>query len=125
MGLVATPILPQLLSRLGPGRLRRYALTCERFDARRAFDIGLVDEVCAAGTLDAAAAPVLDALLHCPPGALAETKEAVLEMAGLARSAADLVAMARPHAMKRLDAEAEEGLRSFLEKRKPRWYPEE
>src|SRR5690606_4420083 len=42
-GLTAVPIVPQLLSRLGPGRMRRYSLTCERFDARRAFEIGLVD----------------------------------------------------------------------------------
>ncbi|MEM9141102.1 MAG: enoyl-CoA hydratase-related protein, partial [Pseudomonadota bacterium] len=35
-GLTAVPIVPQLLSRIGPGRLRRYALTCERFGADRA-----------------------------------------------------------------------------------------
>jgi methylglutaconyl-CoA hydratase len=122
-GLTALPILPQQLSRLGAGRLRRYALTCERFDARRAFEIGLVDEVCPAGGLDAAAAPVIDALLNCPPKALADTKAAVLDFAGLSYSAEALDAMARPHGLKRLDDEADEGLKSFLEKRKPSWYP--
>jgi methylglutaconyl-CoA hydratase len=121
-GLIPDPIVPPLLARLGAGRLRRYALTCERFSARRAFEIGLVDEVCPEGGLDAAAAPVLDALLHCPPGALARTKRGILALAGLDRSPAELVALARPHAMKRLDEEAEEGLMSFLERRKPRWY---
>lgn len=123
-GLVPTPIVPPLMARMGPGRLKRYALTCERFGARRAFEIGLVDELCPEGGLDAVAAPVLDALLHCPPRALAETKRAVLEMAGLAYRPPELVAMARPHAMKRLDEEAAEGLASFLEKREPRWYRE-
>jgi methylglutaconyl-CoA hydratase len=117
------------MARMGAGRLRRYALTCERFGAARAFEIGLVDELCEGdglgGGLDAAAAPVLDALLHCPPGALAETKRGVLRFAGLDYGPAGLDAMARPHAMKRLGAEAEEGLRSFLEKRKPAWYPGE
>lgn len=121
-GLVPTPIVPPLMARMGAGRLRRYALTCERFGAKRAFEIGLVDEVCPEGGLDAAAAPLVDALLHCPPGALAETKQGILELAGLDLSPAALVAIARPHAMKRLDAEAEEGLTSFLEKRKPHWY---
>ncbi|HSF95495.1 MAG TPA: enoyl-CoA hydratase-related protein [Thermohalobaculum sp.] len=122
-GLTATPIVPQLLSRIGPGRLRRYALTCERFDARRAYEIGLVDEVCPAGKLDEAAAPIIDALLHCPPQSLAETKEAALKYAGLYFDALERAEMARPHGLKRLSDEADEGLKSFLEKRKPNWYP--
>ncbi|MEM6622169.1 MAG: enoyl-CoA hydratase-related protein [Pseudomonadota bacterium] len=122
-GLTALPIVPQLLSRIGPGRLRRYALTCERFDARRAMEIGLVDEVCAAGALEETAAPIIDALLHCPPEAIAASKEAVLKYSGLVYSELEKAEMARPHGMKRLDAEAAEGLASFLEKRKPAWYP--
>ncbi|MFK7944388.1 MAG: enoyl-CoA hydratase-related protein [Paracoccaceae bacterium] len=123
-GLTAVPIVPQLLSRVGAGRLRRYALTCERFDAARAMDIGLVDEVCAEGALDETAAPIVDALLHCPPDALAASKESILKYSGLVYSDLDRVEMARPHGMKRLDAEADEGLKSFLEKRKPSWYPD-
>jgi methylglutaconyl-CoA hydratase len=122
-GLTALPIVPQLLSRIGPGRLRRYSLTCERFDARRAYEIGLVDEVCAAGKLDETAAPIIDALLHCPPGALADCKAAALKYAGLEFDAAGLAELAGPHGLKRLDDEAGEGLQSFLEKRKPSWYP--
>ena len=122
-GLTAVPIVPQLLSRIGPGRLRRYALTCERFGADRAYEIGLVDEVCDPGNLDETAAPIIEALLHCPPGALAQSKESILKYAGLHYSDLARAEMARPHGMKRLDAEAEEGLKSFLEKRKPAWYP--
>jgi methylglutaconyl-CoA hydratase len=122
-GLTAIPIVPQLLSRIGPGRLRRYSLTCERFDARRAFEIGLADEVCAPGALDQTAAPIIDALLHCPPGSLAETKSAALKYAGLLYDAEARAGLARPHGLKRLDDEAGEGLQSFLEKRKPAWYP--
>ncbi len=124
-GLTALPIVPLLLSRIGPGRLRRYSLSCERFDARRAFEIGLVDEVCAPGALDETAAPIIDALLHCPPGALADSKAAALEYAGLHFDAEGLAELARPHGLKRLDDEAGEGLASFLEKRKPSWYPSE
>lgn len=124
-GLTALPIVPQLLSRIGPGRLRRYSLTCERFDARRAYEIGLVDEVCAAGALDETAAPIIDALLHCPPGSLADSKAAALKYAGLYIDAEGLAELAEPHGLKRLDDEAGEGLASFLEKRKPSWYPGE
>ena len=124
-GLVPTPIVLPLLARLGAGRLRRYALTCERFSARRAFEIGLVDELAEAGALDEAAAPILDSLLHCPPGALAETKQAILKYADLCYTAIEIEEMARSHAIMRLGEEAGEGLASFLEKRKPRWYPGE
>ena len=122
-GLTALPIVPQLLSRIGPGRLRRYSLTCERFDAKRAYEIGLVDEVCAPGALDETAAPILDALLHCPPGSLADSKAAALKYAGLLYDEEGLAELSRPHGLKRLDDEAGEGLASFLEKRKPSWYP--
>ncbi|MCG8562631.1 MAG: enoyl-CoA hydratase-related protein [Hyphomicrobiales bacterium] len=121
-GLVATPIVPQLLSRLGPGRTRRYSLTCERFNGRRAFEIGLADEVCPADKLDETAAPIIDALLHCPPEALAQSKAAALHYAGLAFGEEELEAMAQPHAQKRMSEEADEGLNSFLEKREPAWY---
>ena len=121
-GLTAVPIVPQLLSRMGPGRLRRYALSCERFGAQRAFEIGLVDEVCAEGGLDELAAPIIDALLHVPPQALAESKESILKYAGLYYTQQELTEMARPHGLKRLSDEAAEGLASFLEKREPAWY---
>ncbi len=123
-GLTAHPIVPQLLSRIGPGRLRRYALSCERFGADRAFEIGLVDEVCETGELDTAAEPIIDALLHCPPQALAQSKESILRYAGLQFTPSEIADMARPHGLKRLSAEADEGLRSFLEKREPDWYPQ-
>lgn len=122
-GLTAVPIVPQLLSRIGPGRLRRYALSCERFGADRAMEIGLVDEVCDPGGLDAIAEPIIDALLHCPPDALAQSKESILKYSGLVYSDLDRAEMARPHAMKRLSPEADEGLKSFLERREPDWYP--
>jgi len=124
-GLVATPIVPQLLSRLGAGRLRRYALTCERFDAKRAFDIGFVDEVCGVGKLDETAAPIVDALLHCAPDALAGSKANALHFAGLEFSEDELEDMAQLHARRRMTDDAAEGLKSFLEKRKPNWYPGE
>ena len=121
-GLTALPIMPHLMARIGSAQLRRYALSCQRFGAARALEIGLIDELCPAGGLDAAAAPVIDALLHCPPKALADSKSAVLDLAGLTYDEAGLDALAAPHGLKRLDDEAGEGLQSFLEKRKPAWY---
>ena len=121
-GLMAAPIIPQLTARIGLANVRRYALTCERFDARRAKELGLVGEVCATGKLDETAAPLIDALLMCGPEALAETKACALEMAGQVVDEALAMRLARQHAAKRMTAEGAEGLASFVEKRKPRWY---
>ncbi len=122
-GLMAAPIYPQLIARLGVANTRRYSLTCERFNAQKALEIGLVDEVCATGKLDETAAPLIDQLLDCPPNALAESKASILECAGLIIDDARAASLAEPHARKRLTDEATEGLNSFIEKRSPSWRP--
>ena len=121
-GLMAAPIIPQLNARMGLANVRRYALTCERFGARRAQELGLVGEVCATGQLDATAAPIIDALLLSGPDAIAETKACALASAGQVVDDALAMRLARQHAAKRMTAEGAEGLASFIEKRKPRWY---
>ncbi len=122
-GLIPVPIVPQLNARMGLANVRRYALTGERFDARQAREIGLVNEVCATGKLDEAAAPIIDALLMCGPNAIAQTKANILEL-GDQVVGDDLAArLAKMHAAKRMTPEGAEGLTSFLEKRKPAWYP--
>jgi len=123
-GLVPTMILPQLLARLGPARTRRYALTCERFDGKRAFDVGFVDEVCAEGKLDETAEPIIDALLHCAPETLATLKAQILKFALMEFSESEFAQMEETHATLRFTEPAEEGVKSFLEKRKPKWYPQ-
>lgn len=122
-GLMAAPIYPQLIARLGVSNTRRYSLTCERFGAAQAKEIGLVDEVCATGALDETAAPLIDQLLDCPPDALAESKASILECAGLIIDDERAAELAKPHAAKRLTDEATEGLNSFIEKRPPSWRP--
>jgi methylglutaconyl-CoA hydratase len=121
-GLVASIIIPQLNGALGVRNVRRYALSCERFDARRAASMGLVHECCAPGGLEAAAAPVIDAFLLSAPDAIAETKRLALEDAGLRVGDEALETLVRGHSAKRRTVEAAEGLASFREKRPPAWY---
>jgi methylglutaconyl-CoA hydratase len=107
---------------MGVAKAKRYAMTCETFDAERAESLGLVDEVCATGSLDEAAEPLLEALLRAAPGAVAATKQRSLQLANqiiddkLARS------LAEEHAGKRLSEEAGEGLRSFVERSPVPWH---
>ncbi|MDX1540894.1 MAG: enoyl-CoA hydratase-related protein [Geminicoccaceae bacterium] len=123
-GVIPAPIVPQLCAALGVRGVRRYGITGERFDAREAHRLGLVHEVCADGDLDAAAAPVIDAVLLGAPQAIAESKALVLEHGGLEITEATVRGLSLQAAARRASAEAKEGLSSFLEKRKPAWYPD-
>jgi len=121
--LMAGIILPQLCRAMGLRHVRRYALTGERFDAHEARRLGLVHEVCPAGTLDAAGARIVDALLMNAPAATAATKLRALGVAGAFVDDAALRDLVREHAATRQLDEAAEGLTSFREKRPPSWYP--
>lgn len=122
-GVMAGIIVPHLNAAIGVRNVRRYALTCERFGARTAREIGLVHQICPEGGLDEAAAPVIDNLLMSAPEALAQTKRRALIEAGLDLTGAHFTELVEEHALKRQSGEAKEGLASFLEKRPPNWYP--
>jgi len=122
-GMAATIIFPQLNAAIGLRNVRRYALTCERFDAERALRLGLVHEICEPGQLDAAAAPVIDSLLKAGPEAIALSKRSAMRTAGALVSDAEFERLVAEHAAKRPGAEAAEGLASFAEKREASWYP--
>ena len=122
-GLVAIPLIPALIARIGPARAKRYLMTCERFDGHRAVDLGFADEVCPAERLDETAAPIVEALLQAAPDAVAQSKAFALKYSSLYLTAMDIEDIVRPHAAKVRSAEAEEGLLSFQEKRAARWYP--
>ncbi len=121
-GLAAQIIFPQLNAAMGARNVRRYALTCERFNAETARQLGLVHEVCETGALDATAAPIIESLLLAAPDALIATKKSVMQCAGDILSDNVLEALITEHAAKRKTAEAREGLASFIEKRDPAWY---
>ena len=122
-GVMAGPAFPQLIARMGEQNVRHFALTCERFGAEKARELGLVDEVCPAGKLDELAAPVIASILKGGPTALRETKRLIMDVAGLDISDARAAELAAEHAAKRQTEEAAEGLASFIEKRDPAWYP--
>jgi len=121
-GLVANPIFPQLVNAIGVRNLRRYALSCERFDAQRAREIGLVHEVCEDQQLTQAAEPVVEGLLRAGPQALTESKRAIFSSQGNQINDDTIEDLIKTHAAKRLSAEATEGIESFKQKREPAWY---
>jgi methylglutaconyl-CoA hydratase len=122
-GITPAPVVPALVAAIGTRALGRYGLTAERFGAAEALRIGLLHGVCPQGGLDAAAAPIVDGILMAAPEAVAVTKRLVRQTAGLATTAEFRETLAAEAATRRHSEEAKEGLASFAEKRKPRWYP--
>lgn len=120
IGLVPACIAPYIVRRTGEGRARRYFLTGERFDGRRAAEIGLVDDVAPPGGLDAKVEEITTLLLASGPEALARCKELLRRVPGLDFAEAGLYT-AEMIARLRISPEGQEGMAAFLEKRKPKW----
>ena len=121
-GVMAGIIIPHLNASIGVRNVRRYALTCERFDAIQAKDMGLVHEICKTGALDQTVKPIIENLLSCAPIALEMTKKRSLIESGLIISDEKFDELVLEHSKKRMTEEATEGLKSFLEKRTASWY---
>jgi enoyl-CoA hydratase/carnithine racemase len=95
-------------------------LTGRRIGAEEAFRLGLVNEVAEPAALDEAVARWVADILACAPLSLRAVKQMVRAGAGLTPQAAQ--ALRLPALMLALgSADQEEGVRAFLEKRKPRW----
>ena len=122
-GVMAGIIIPHLNATIGVRNVRRYALTCERFDANKAKDLGLVHEICKTGELEKAVKPIIENLLSCAPIALEMTKRRSLIESDLVLSEEKFNELVIEHSQKRMTEEATEGLNSFLEKRAASWYP--
>jgi methylglutaconyl-CoA hydratase len=120
LGLVPAVISPWVLRKIGYSAGRELFLTGERFSSERALAVGLVHQVVSESELDAAVDERVRQLLLSAPGAVAAAKEL---LRGLAGRSPDEVreASAALIAERRASAEGQEGLRAFLEKRKPSW----
>ncbi|MBV8258253.1 MAG: enoyl-CoA hydratase/isomerase family protein [Actinobacteria bacterium] len=112
LGIIPAVISPFALAKIGPAAARRLFVTGERFDAETALRVGLVSEV--ASDLDAAVDRVVAELLAAGPLAARWAKRIV-------RERPDGPETARWIAERRTSEEGQEGLRAFLEKRKPAW----
>ena len=121
-GVMAGIIIPHLNASIGVRNVRRYALTCERFDANEAKNIGLIHQICKTGELNNTVKPIIENLLMCAPIALEMTKKRALIESGLILSDDKFEELVLEHPQKRMTSEATEGLNSFLEKRFASWY---
>ncbi|MFN2449252.1 MAG: enoyl-CoA hydratase-related protein [Candidatus Baltobacteraceae bacterium] len=120
LGIIPAVISPFVLAKIGVTHARALFFTGERFDAKRAFHIGLVHEVVVADTLDVCIERVADEIMSAGPNAVGAAKALIpLVAASSYDDSRELTAQAI--AKQRTSPEGQEGLRAFLERRKANW----
>jgi methylglutaconyl-CoA hydratase len=120
LGLVPACISPYVIRKVGEGRCREFFLTGERLIAKRAMELGLINQVVSLEELDQAVQEKTNQLISSGPKAIAMCKELLKNVPGMdfdkAKTyTADMIARMR------IGDEGQEGMNAFLEKRKPKW----
>jgi methylglutaconyl-CoA hydratase len=123
-GLAPATIGPYVIQRIGPGAALPRFLLGERFDARTALAIGLVNQVVPDPELDAAVANAVETLLAGSTKAQAAIKKMVARLSKGADPEPVDSYTAQLIASLRASEEGREGVTAFLEKRKPKWLVE-
>lgn len=125
LGLLPAQIAPFVVARIGASQARRLALTGSSLDINEAWRIGLVHQTAVGpAELEAAITAQLQAIGRCAPGALAATKQLLLdsvEAANQTELAALLDRAARSFSAAVQGSEGAEGTRAFIEKRPAAW----
>ncbi len=120
IGLVPAAISPYVIRKIGESRAREYFLTGKRMLAHKALEIGLVNDVVPLEKLKASVDLLIDNLLTSGPEAMASCKELITQTSH-ARIEDVKEFTANMIAGLRVSEEGQEGMASFLEKRKPNW----
>jgi methylglutaconyl-CoA hydratase len=120
-GLLAGIAIPVLIEAVGPRVARQLLMHGGTFDAETALRVGLVDQVAEADQLDSAVATLAGELKLGAPSVQTLIKKLVTQINALPHdsNAADL--LGEYVANQCVTEEALEGMRAFLDKRKPKW----
>jgi methylglutaconyl-CoA hydratase len=120
LGILPAVVAPYVIRKIGISAARELFLTGSRFGAVQAKQIGLVHEIVPAAELDAAVTRRLAEVMTAGPRAIATAKALIREIA--AAHPNDVIGLTtNTIAAQRVSEEGQEGLRAFLEKRKPSW----
>jgi methylglutaconyl-CoA hydratase len=121
LGIIPAVISPFVLAKIGVNNGRELFLTGERFTARQAQQMGLVQHVVAdEAELDAKVQERVGQLLQAAPGAIAAAKDLIRTVAYQPKTTMRETT-AQFIAQRRASPEGREGMSAFLEKRAPVW----
>jgi len=123
LGLLPAVISPYVVEAIGVRACRRYFMTAEVFDAEEAHRLGLLHEVVEdVHQLAAARDKILAQIGKNAPGAMADSKALIYDIAGRPIDQSVINETASRIAARRKTDEGVEGITAFLEKRKPSWF---
>jgi methylglutaconyl-CoA hydratase len=120
LGILPAVIAPYVLAKIGTSAARELFVTGARFGAARARELGLVHRVVPAAAIDETVDSYLREILTSAPTAVAAAKDLIREIHH-SRPAEVIGVTTSRIADQRVSADGQEGMRAFLEKRKPRW----
>ena len=120
LGIIPSVISTYIVRRIGLSNMRRLFITGERFNSEYAKNIGLIDLLISEEELDNEIKKYTDLLISSGPNAILEAKKLVDKCEKLD------VEKYKEHTVKkiaklRVSEEGQEGINSFLEKRKSKW----
>jgi methylglutaconyl-CoA hydratase len=117
LGLIPAQVMTLLVRKLKPADVRELALSGEPIVAERALQMGIFQRV---GDIEAETQAIVSRILLAAPGALTTTKQLIDHLQS--RRLQDDIEMCMHHYLQaREGTEALEGIRAFLERRKPSW----
>lgn len=120
LGLIPAVISPYVARAMGSRASRRYMLTAERFSAQMALKLNIIHEI--SDDLDAAAKPIIEALLANSPQSMAWVKTLLSRLDDGVINQDTIDYTSERIARIRVSTEGQEGLNAFFEKRQPNWY---
>lgn len=121
LGLIPATISPYVIRAMGEQAARRYFVTAERFSAQQASACGLIHELVSPELLDDKIAELVRQISANSPNAVRQAKRLVQTVAGQSLTQELVAETVKGIAEIRASDEGREGVRSFLEKRKPFW----
>lgn len=120
IGLVPAAISPYVIRRIGESKAREFFLTGRRISAGEALEIGLINDVVPPEKLEGKVKELAELLLSSGPDAVASCKKLIQDVPKMNFEDAKEYT-ARMIANLRISEEGQEGMKAFLEKRKPSW----
>ena len=119
--LLAGIAIPVLIEAVGPRVARQLLMHGGTFDAATALRIGLVDQVVEADALDSTVTALAAELKLGAPSVQTMVKKLITEIDAMPHQSAAADLLGEHVANQCVSEEALEGMKAFLEKRKPRW----
>lgn len=121
VGLVPALISPYVFRVIGERNARRYFLTAEKFNAATAKDIGIVNDVNESSEINELVEVWINNIVSCGPEAIKESKKLILRLSSADDLLQQQIKNQKLISRLRVSKEGQEGIISFVEKRKPYW----